>query len=43
MPNKTQITLDCLSQPDHSQLEFGIIKPDMEIRHPGALFPRIEE
>jgi|TARA_Y100000996_G_C22539673_1_gene649518 methionyl-tRNA synthetase len=43
MPNKTQITLDCLSQPDNSQLEFGIIKPDMEIRHPGALFPRIEE
>ena len=43
MPTKTQITLDCLSQANNYKLEFGIMKPDIGIRHPGSLFPRIEE
>ena len=31
-----------LSQKVSHNLKFGLIKPQLSIKHPGALFPRIE-
>ena len=42
MPEKTEITLNALSQKVSHNLKFGLIKPQLSIKHPGALFPRIE-
>jgi len=42
IPNKAQITLEHLSQKVSNNLEFGMIKPNDEIKSPGVLFPRIE-
>ena len=44
MPEKANLTLASLSQTDiNHNLEFGQLKPNMIIKSPGALFPRIEE
>ena len=42
IPNKAQITLEHLSQKVSNNLDFGMIKPNDEIKSPGVLFPRIE-
>ena len=44
MPKKANLTLASLSQTDiNHNLEFGQLKPNVIIKSPGALFPRIEE
>ena len=44
MPEKAKITLNSLSQNNmDNDLTFGLLKLKTPIKHPGSLFPRIEE
>ena len=44
IPEKAEITLNSLSQNNiDNDLTFGLLKPTTPIKHPGSLFPRIEE
>ena len=44
MPEKANLALESLSQTDiNHNLEFGQLKPNLIIKSPGVLFPRIEE